>query len=102
MIQLSKGLSSKYVNVNILIQLRLANVGITLDSRNNLIERKNEYQLTYSEFIERLCVLYDYCKENHKPTFELLFLDPKKEKEEITSSLPNGFVIPEDAGVITT
>jgi len=71
-----------------MIQKRLANLGITLDSRNNLFERKNK--LTYSEFVERLCVLFDYCKKNHKPTFELLFNDIKKEREEF-SSLSNGF-----------
>ena len=81
---------------------RLSNVGMTLQSRNNLIERKSE--LTYSEFIERLCVLFDYCKENHKPTFELLFNDIKKEKEENDSSLSNGFGqdTKNDNGVMTT
>ncbi|KFM20020.1 hypothetical protein AAA799P11_00325 [Marine Group I thaumarchaeote SCGC AAA799-P11] len=74
--------------IEVMIQLRLANVGISLQSRNNLIERKSE--LTYSEFIKRLCVLYDYCKENHNQTFELLFNDMKK-KEKKNSSLSNGF-----------
>jgi len=84
-----------------MIQQRLANLGITLDSRNNLFERKNK--LTYSEFIEKLCVLFDYCKENHKPTFDLLFSDFKKEKEEITSSFSNTFCqdTKNDIGVTT-
>lgn len=85
-----------------MIKQRLANVGITLESRNSLFQRKNE--LTYSEFIERLCVLFDYCKDNHKPTFELLFNDIKKEKEENDSSLSDEFSqdTKNDNGVMTT
>ncbi|KEQ57128.1 hypothetical protein AAA799N04_00408 [Marine Group I thaumarchaeote SCGC AAA799-N04] len=75
--------------IEVMIQLRLANVGMTLQSRNNLIERKST--LTYSQFIERLCVLFDYCKENHKSTFEILFSDLKIKEREENSSLSNGF-----------
>jgi hypothetical protein len=57
---------------------RLSNIAISKDCRGLLIELKQE--LTYSEFLQRVCVLYNYVKENHKPTYELVFNDFDKKE----------------------
>ena len=57
---------------------RLSNIAITKQCRDKLIELKEK--LTYSEFLERLCVLYNYVQENHEPIFDLVFNDFNKKE----------------------